>query len=191
MSDTTTIPDTDLADIQADADTVDPNTGEIIDAEDHTESAGALVVQDAIRRLQSGDVGVYSTIVGDDFEAKKAVLAAVTNSLPLAEHVGEHIDLANVVVQATELNERDNAGHETGRKITVPRTILIDANGTAYYSFSPLVLRSLQTFFGVLGQPHTWPEPVGMKVLRKKARIGSFYDSVLDPKATGKKSNAA
>jgi hypothetical protein len=183
MSDTTTtIPDSDFADIQADA-----QTGEVIDAEDTSTDAGSLVVQDAIKRLQSGDVGVYSTIVGDDFEAKKAVLSAVTNSAPLAEHVGEHIDLVNVVVQATELNERDNAGHETGRKITVPRTILIDANGTAYYSFSPLVLRSLQTFFGVLGQPHEWPEPVGMKVLRKKARIGSFYDCILDGKAATKK----
>lgn len=174
MSDTTAIPTSDLDDIQADI-----NTGEIIDA-DTEESAGALVVRDAISRLQSGDVGVYSTIVGDDFEAKKSVLTAVTNSLPLAEHVGEHIDLVNVVIQATELNERDNKGIQTGRKITVPRSILIDANGTAYYAFSPLVLRALQTFFGVLGQPHTWPEPVGMKVLRKKAAVGSFYDCVLD-----------
>lgn len=173
----------------------DPNTGEIVEPEQVSTDPGALVVQDAIRRLQSGNVSVYSTVQGTDFEAKKTVLNAVTSALPLADNLGKHIDLENVVVQAVDLDRRDPQGnvvtdeHGTPQKITQPRVILIDADGTAYYAISPVVLKALETFMGVLGQPHEWPEPVGMKVTREKARIGSYYNMVLDnpPKAAAKK----
>lgn len=187
MSDTTTTSN-DSGIIEED---FDPQTGEVLEPEVHQpQSAGALVVQDAINRLQSGNVSVYSTVVGDDFEAKKTVLNAVTNAVPLQDNIGKHIDLVNVVVQSVELNERDGQGNYTGQMITAPRVILIDADGTAYYGISPVLLKGLETFMGVLGQPSTWPEGgVGMKVTREKARVGSFYNMVLDnpPKTAAKR----
>lgn len=182
MTDATNVlSDTDLEDL--DGLEADEN-GTIIEPEQSAQpqSAGALVVQDAITRMQSGQVNVYSTVVGDDFAAKLQVLTAVTNAVALAEHTGEHIDLTNIVIQPVELDQRDNNGNATGVKVTVPRVILIDENGTAYFGFSPVLLKGVETFLGVLGMPHTWPEPVGMKVVRGKAKIGTFYNLILDPR---------
>lgn len=173
MSDTTGIIEDDL--------NVNPNTGEVTEPAQPTDSAGALVVRDAIARMASGNVGVYSTVVGNDFEAKRTTLAAVTSAVPLADHFGEHIELANVVVQEVEISD------QTGAKSVQPRVILLDADGTAYYAISPVVLNAVRTFIGILGQPHTWPGPVGVKVTRERAKVGFFYNMTLDSPAKGGK----
>lgn len=188
MSDTTTI------DAGYIAEDFDPNTGEI--SEPAPTNPGALVLQDTIARLQSGNVNVFSTVVGDDFDAKKKVLGAVTNAVPIGDHIAEHIELENVVIQMVEIARRDPAGNVVTNSqgdpvmFWAPRVILIDGEtGTAYYGISPVLAKAVETFIGVLGKPHTWPELVGMKVLREKARVGSFYNLVLDPRPkAGKKS---
>lgn len=175
------------------AEDFDPNTGEVLDTP--PQNPGALVIQDTISRLQSGNVNVFSTVVGDDFNAKLQVLGAVTNAEPIGDHIGEHIELENIVIQMVEIARRDAAGNvvtnDAGDPIMfwAPRVILLDHDGTAYYGISPVLAKAVETFIGVLKAPHTWPEPVGMKVLRQKARIGSFYEMKLDPrpKAAAKK----
>jgi hypothetical protein len=101
------------------------------------------------------------------------------------ENLNKHIELDNIVVQAVELTDPN-----TGAQTTQPRVILLDQDGTAYYGISPVLLKAIETFVGILGQPHQWPEPVGVKVLREKGNRGfSFFNLVLDPlpKATAKK----
>lgn len=163
---------------------VDTETGEIIGDEQQPQSAGALVIQDAITRLQSGkNTRVFSTVQGDDFDAKLKVMTAVSSAEPIMEHLGQHIDLENIVVQAVELTDPN-----TGTQTTQPRVILLDSNGTAYYGISPVLLKAIETFTGVLGAPHTWPEPVGVKVTREKGNRGfSFFNLQLDPTKTAKK----
>lgn len=181
----------------------DPETGEVIEPEDvQPRDEGALVLQDTISRLQSGRTNVFSTVVGDDFNAKLKVLGAVTTAEPIADHLGEHIELENIVVQMVELTKRDQHGNAVLKPngdpvmFWAPRVIFIDGeSGTAYYGISPVLAKAVETFIGLLGQPSTWPELLGVKINRRKARVGSFYEMVPDnrPKAAAPKkgTNAA
>jgi hypothetical protein len=174
MSDTTT---TDSGLIAED---FDQATGEIFDTPTaQPVSAGSLVIQDAISRLQSGvNTRVFSTVQGDDFDAKLKVMSAVSTATPIMEHLGKHIELENIVVQAVELTDPT-----TNMQTTQPRVILLDADGSAYYGISPVLLKAIETFVGVLGQPATWPAPLGVKVTREKGNRGfSFFNLILDPK---------
>lgn len=172
------------------AEDFDPTTGEIIEAEqDAPQDEGALVLQDTISRLQSGRTNVFSTVVGDDFNAKLKVLGAVTTAQPIADHLGEHIELENIVVQMVELTKRDQNGNAVMKPngdpvmFWAPRVIFIDGEtGTAYYGISPVLAKAVETFIGLLGQPSTWPELLGVRVNRQKARVGSFYELVPDPR---------
>lgn len=125
-------------------------------------SQGQSSAANAIQSLADGKQTVFSTITGDDFTAKMTVLNATTASKPLSENLGKKINLANVVVQIIEM-----ADEQTAELRDVPRTILIDADGTAYHAISSGVFRAVENILGILGKPHTWPAPVAVKVLQE------------------------
>ena len=120
-----------------------------------------------IAALNNGEVSLYSSFKVESHADKLAVLKALTDTVPLDEHLGEIINLQNVIVQAVEMNDE-----KTGELVTVPRTILIDADGTAYAAMSNGIMRSLENVFGILGQPSEWPQPVAISVVEQKSRGG-------------------
>lgn len=119
----------------------------------------------AVQSLADGKQTVFSTIKGDSVEARLAVFAAVTASVPLDEHLGKPIKLANMVVQDVEMAQTESDGvtpvvdPSTGEVKTsiVPRTILIDADGVAYHAISKGLFRSVENLVGILGSdPDKW-----------------------------------
>lgn len=121
---------------------------------------------DKMAMLSSG-AGVYTTIVGTTLEARKSTLNAVTNAEPIADHLGETINLVHVVAQAvTVVDEKSGESNDT------VRTILLADDGKAYAAISEGLLGSLRDIFGIMGEPNTWPEPLPVQVVEKRSRSG-------------------
>jgi hypothetical protein len=126
-----------------------------------------------IAALASGESTVFSTFAGTDHATKVEVLKALTDTESVDDHLGEVINLANVVVQSIEVVDA-----ETGEATPAPRIILVDADGTAYAAVSTGLLRSLENIFGILGQPSTWPAPLPITVVEEKSRRGFKFFTV-------------
>lgn len=122
--------------------------------------AGTATI-DAVDKLASGKASVFSTISGDDAASRMAVFEATTASVPLAENLNKVIELANIVVQVIDLTDE-----ETGEVQTVPRTVLIAKDGTAYHAISQGVFKSVENLLGILGMPETWAGPVRLKAVK-------------------------
>lgn len=137
---------------------------------DENESTTVSVAREAISALNSGDVNVYSSIGGDSFDSKMETLRAVTNSVPISDHIGAVINLRHVVVQVVEVESQ-----ETKELVEVPRVILIDDEGVAFHAVSNGIFKAVENFIGMLGEPSNWPAPVPTKVVKGKAKVGSFY----------------
>jgi len=122
--------------------------------------------------MGKGDVGVFSTFAGDDFETRVKMLDALTDPAPISEHLGETIKLANVIAQAVEIADDDGVVNET------VRVILVDDEGNSYAALSDGLFRSIQNIFGILGQPHEWPNPLPVKVIEAKSRKGFRFFTI-------------
>jgi hypothetical protein len=143
------------------AETVETETGtEIVRANGNGTSA-----LDKLAMLSNGS-GIVSTIQGSDLESRKATLNAVTNATPVADKLGETINLVHCVFQAVSVADDKGELNET------VRTILLDADGNAYSAVSDGLIGSLRDVFGIMGQPSTWPEPLPVKVVEKRGRSG-------------------
>jgi hypothetical protein len=127
---------------------------------------GGASALDKLAMLSSGS-GIVSTIQGTDVEARKATLNAVTNAEPIADHLGETINMVHAVFQAVTV-----ADDKTGEVNDTVRTVLLDADGKAYAAISDGLIGSLRDVFGIMGQPSTWPEPLPVKVVEKRGRSG-------------------
>jgi len=113
---------------------------------------------------------VYSSIKGDDFATKQKVLSAVVNAVPLADNLGKVINLRHVVIQpVTGVND------VTGEIENYERVVLIDEDGSAFSASSGGIMNSLRTFFGVLGEPDTWPTSVPVTASALKGKMGKFF----------------
>lgn len=133
---------------------------------------GATDVTSAIAGLNNPDSSFYSSIKGGDFAARKKVAAALTSSSPIDEHLGETLDVVNVIVMPVEL------ANAQGEVNTAPRVILIDANGTAYHATSVGLLSAVRNLFATLGEPAEWPEAVQVKVVQQKGRNGFKFFTI-------------
>lgn len=136
---------------------------------------GAIVAQ--VEAMKAGGVGIFSSLPSDSFEAKLATANALANALPMDEHLGEVIELANFVVQAVEVTNTDAA---TGfsRKVPATRIVLVAADGSAYSGVSEGVFKSLQNLTTIFGMPADWEQPIPVSVVRVKGRNGFFYNTL-------------
>ena len=120
--------------------------------------------QELIASMQENSNSVYSSIQGDSFEDRVAVVAAITDAEPIADHLGQTIWLKDIVAHSVTITD-----DETGEVSVQPRTILIDKDGKAYSAVSGVIVNRLTTIVNVIGQPHTWPSPLPIRVTREKA----------------------
>lgn len=130
-------------------------------------------VLDKIGTISNGAMSFYSTLDQTDPAAKLAMVDAVTNSEPLADHLRETINLKDFILQATTMIDE-----KTGEEQPILRVILIDADGSAYHAISDGLFRSLQTYTGLLGHPSTWAEPVPVIVDEKRGRSGFRFMTI-------------
>ena len=115
----------------------------------------------------------YSSIQGNDLDARKKLYTAIAAAEQLSDNLGKTINLKDVVVlPVTSENE------ETGEIEEYERTTLIDADGKAYAAGSSGVVSSLKNLFGVFGEPNTWEKPLPIKGVEKKGRKGFKFFSI-------------
>jgi len=143
------------------------NTSAIAVIEDSASSAAVL--SNEIANLSNGQVNVFSTITGNDFNSRATVLDAIGNATPLAENLNKTIQLKDVVVQQIEMVDE-----RTGELKAQPRITLIDADGSSYHVISGVVFKDLKTFFGVMGMPAVWPSPLPVSAETGKAGTGKY-----------------
>lgn len=116
-------------------------------------------VRTEIANLSKGQSSVFSTISGEGFGPKAALLNALSNSLPVSENLNKNIELANIVVESIDL-----VNEQTGELETQPRVIIVDADGTAYHAISGPFFRDVQRLLSIMGHPSTWPAPLPVKI---------------------------
>lgn len=129
-----------------------------------------------IAQKNAGSVSLvdgYSSINGDDMEARKKVYTAISAASLLSDHLGKTINLKDVIVQPVTSENED-----TGEVEEYLRTTLIDVDGTAFAAGSTGVVSSLKNLFGVFGEPSSWTEPLAIKVVEKKGRKGFKFMSI-------------
>ena len=127
--------------------------------------------ESAVQALSAGRSNVFSTIKGDDFESKAALYNATTDSKPLAENLNKPITIANIVVQVIDI-----ADENTGEVSTVPRTILVDADGTAYHAISSGIFKSVENLLGIFGaDPTKWGGKVTVKAIREGSGTRQYF----------------
>ena len=159
-------------------DVVNPDTGELV-VPDEMHPTNQVSMDTVISQLESvagGQRMVYSSIVGDDFETRARIAMAVSNAAQVSDHVGETINLANFVLQATTMKDDDPKSETVGEDVPILRTILVTAEGDAYAAVSDGLFKVLQTFTSILGEPSTWPpKGVPMRLTLDRSRRGFNY----------------
>ena len=150
----------------------------VIPAEAMDDSAAPRAAKDVvamIRDMSNGEVTVYSTITGEDYETKKLTLNALTNAVPLADNLRKPFNLTNFVCEMITLTDE-----KTGVPFDALRTILLTAQGEAYYAISEILFKDLQRYTAILGHPSEWPEG-GVAVIVDEVRNGKnrFYKMTL------------
>lgn len=142
--------------------------------------------ENAVQALSAGRSNVFSTIKGDDFDSKAALYAATTDSLAIAENLNKPITIANLVVQVIDLVKKDQAGNPvvnpaTGEVVTVevPRTILVDVDGTAYHAVSNGIFKSVENLLGIFGSDvASWGGRVTVKAVREGSGTSQYFTLV-------------
>lgn len=112
---------------------------------------------------------MYCTIKADDKKTKVDVFNAINSpDEKLSEHIGEVINLKNVIAHPVQLTDE-----VTGEIIECLRTILIDDKGVSYEAVSGGVANALQRIMQIFGQPETWEHPLKVKAVQKATRNGN------------------
>ena len=141
-----------------------------------TELARRAVSQDdvlsKISAINGTNMSFYSTMDASDPATKMAMVQAITESEPIQDHLRETINLKDFVLQATTMID------DNGEEVPIMRTILIDADGSAYHAISDGLFKSLQVYTGLLGHPATWEAPVPVIVDEKKGRRGFRFMTI-------------
>lgn len=138
-------------------------------------------ISQAIAALQSGhNTGLVHSFVGTDEETVDEVLAALSDTTPVADVIGQIIPMRNYIVQKVRI--RNDDGSET----VAPRIVIIADDDKAYHVTSPIVLRDLMTFIGMRGEPATWEKPLNLKFEKGGTGNGRFITAnvVRAPKAS-------
>ena len=126
-------------------------------------------VRKAISDIQSGEVGIFSSLPADTFADKKVVLSHVTNSVSITEAdlLGKPFKLAHFILQPVVMTDE-----KTQELSEVARVILVTDKGDAIHAMSGGLLKSLTNLTGLLGHPATWPEPLDVEVVERRSRNG-------------------
>ena len=111
-------------------------------------------------------------------EGKIQTYDAMSNAVPVADHLGETINFVHFAAMVVEI-----ADDKTGELNEAIRVILIDDKGVAYAAVSDGLLRSLQNIVSIFGDPSTWDAPLPIQVVEERGRSGFRYMTVKLAKA--------
>jgi len=149
---------------------VDATMSETTEIATIVDAAPVAGLANELANLNNGQVAVFSTVKGADYQSRLKTLAALSGATPVADHIDKQINLRDVVIQQISMvNER------TGELQEVPRITLLDDNGSSYHAISDVVYKDLKNVFAILGMPSTWPAPLPTFVEKRKGKAGNFF----------------
>lgn len=128
---------------------------------------------DLVEQLKNPNGQFYCSIKDDGTRKTKVAIFNAVNGADdsIADHIGEVIEVVNVVAHPVELLDE-----ETGEVVNALRTVLIDKNGKTYTAVSQGITSALSKIFSIIGTPEdgAWEkEPVKMKIRQVKTRNGN------------------
>lgn len=128
---------------------------------------------DLVEQLKNPNSQFYCSIKNDGTRKTKVAIFNAVNGADesIADHIGEVIEVVNVVAHPVELLDE-----ETGEVVNALRTVLIDKNGKTYTAVSQGITSALSKIFSIIGTPEdgAWEkEPVKMKIRQVKTRNGN------------------
>lgn len=118
--------------------------------------------------------GVFTTVKGDDIEAKKTVFSAVNDAEPLSDHLGKPLKVVDIVAHKVEV-----ANEESGEIEEATRIVLITDDGKALASVSLGIQGAVRNILAFLGEPSTWDGAVTLIPMEKKGRRGFRYMTLM------------
>ena len=142
------------------------NRNEIVVAKD-------IASVDLVEQLKNPNGQFYCSIQDDGTRKTKVAIFNAVNGADesIADHIGEVIEVVNVVAHPVELVDE-----ETGVVVNALRTVLIDKNSKTYTAVSQGITSALSKIFSIVGTPENgaWEkEPVKMKIRQVKTRNGN------------------
>jgi hypothetical protein len=140
-------------------------------------------VDSAIAQLKSGTTPMYSSITTDTDEGKDQMLAAVMGSEPVAQHLGEVLEVKHLIVQRALMPNTRKPGNPIE---PVARVVLITDDGKAYHAMSGPLFRDIQNIIAIKGEPSTWPAPVSIAVAQEGSGSSKYYTAKYVPKPVKK-----
>ena len=128
---------------------------------------------DLIKELKNPESSFYCSITDDGTRKSKIAIFNAINGADesLADHIGETIEVVNVVAHPVTLVDE-----ETGESFQTLRTVLVDKKGVSYTAVSQGITSALSRIFSIVGSPddNAWVnEPVKMKIKQVKTRNGN------------------
>ncbi len=137
--------------------------------EESVKATGASNTLAQIAGLNNPGSSRYSSIKGTDAESNMKILKAVSKSSPLDEHLGETLNIRDIIIQPVSL-QKNNGDVDIAARIT-----LIDVDGTAYHATSKGLMTSITNVITIIGEPDTWKKPLAAKVIQEKGNNGYKY----------------
>ena len=128
------------------------------------------VLSNELSNMNRGELGMFSTIIGDSFEAKVELLNALSNSEPISENLKTTIFLTNVVVESVDM-----ADETSGEIKAQPRIILIDKDGKAFHAISGPAYRDVKRLLAVMKHPQTWNAPLPIHVVQEGQGTRKYF----------------
>lgn len=128
---------------------------------------------DLLQELKNPAGNFYCSIPNNgDRKSQVAIFNAVNGAdEQLADHIGEVLEVVNVVAHPIELPDE-----VTGEVIRCLRTVLITKDGKSYVAVSQGIASAISRIFSIIGMPDggAWEkEPVKMKIKQVKTRNGN------------------
>ncbi|AUS18864.1 MULTISPECIES: hypothetical protein [Bacillus amyloliquefaciens group] len=136
------------------------NTTDVLATEDIATASPSI--------FEQGTQQMFSTIQATDRKSSIKLYNAVSNAEhSLSDHIGEVIEITDMVAHAVELE--DEVTKET---IQAMRVVLLTADGQGYHSVSQGVASSLQRIIGIVGHGPWTDEPLKVVPKEVKTRRG-------------------
>ena len=116
--------------------------------------------------------GMYCSLKADTREEKLMVFKAVSNAEALDDHLGERIDVQDIMIQPVELPDPLTGELKVNNRIT-----LITTDGKAYRCVSKGVENVVKNLFGIMGTP-PWTGGISLVASKRPGNNGYKYTNL-------------
>lgn len=135
------------------------------------------IKQPTIQNITNASVGAMITSLRanpNDRAASVRVFNAMNNPADrVANHINETIEVQDYLIEMTEIEDTDAYGNGLGSYSTVPRVVLVAADGMSYQAVSYGIANAVRNVVVVCGDA-PWQPPVQLKIKQVPTKRGSM-----------------